>query len=140
MNYSAATFRKVFLDASWSTAPVLAADPPEGPIIDQEPPEPPTHGPGSEWSLLDTLQTRRDQGRCLNCGGGHITYQCPEIGTMLFAPETATERIIAKIRTRIAHPHPCPGCGDLTAADRCPAYSEWECKQLDLDFAPIGWA
>lgn len=50
------------------------------------------------------------------------------------------ERIITNVLHRIANPRPCPSCGDLTAADLCPACVEWECKQLDLDFAPIGWA
>lgn len=35
-----------------------------------------------------------------------------------------TERVKAKVFARIDNPHPCPSCGDLTAADLCAACQE----------------
>ena len=34
----------------------------------------------------------------------------------------------------LASPHPCPGCGDLTAASLCPACQEWGAS---LDYALV---
>jgi hypothetical protein len=35
------------------------------------------------------------RGRCLNCGGAHRTWACPEIAALLFAPEGAGWKDIA---------------------------------------------
>lgn len=43
-------------------------------------------------------------------------------------PETL-DRIFEKVMDRLAHPHPCSSCGDLTAADVCAAC--WEDTILD---------
>jgi len=48
-----------------------------------------------------------------------------------------TEQVKARLYRH--NPRPCPDCGDLITG-MCPACWEWECKQIDLDFAPIGWA
>jgi hypothetical protein len=81
------TFHKVNLDASWSTAPVAFYDPPPpDPGIDTEPELPPVYPEEGGYMLLDTVLTRQNQGRCVNCGGKHITYQCVEIGDLLLAP------------------------------------------------------
>ena len=48
-----------------------------------------------------------------------------------------TEQVKARLYRH--NPRPCPDCGDLMTTI-CPACWEWECKQFDLDFAPIGWA
>lgn len=62
---------------------------------------------------------------CKNCSGAHITWQCPAIHALLFAPEQATlDRIYANVLERLAHPHPCNSCGNLTAADLCAACQE----------------
>jgi hypothetical protein len=45
----------------------------------------------------------------------------------------ATTRIIANVLARIAHPRPCPSCGDLTAADLCAACSEAALVDLCTD-------
>jgi hypothetical protein len=76
------TFHKVsppVYFASWSTTP------PADPLPDDGPGDPIPGDPGYEYVLLDTVQTRFDQRRCLNCGGTHRTWQCAEIGDMLFA-------------------------------------------------------
>ena len=54
----------------------------------------------------------------------------------------ALERIYVNVLDRIAHPHACAGCGDLTAADLCPACSEdrmIDFAPLDVEFAPFGF-
>jgi len=51
-----------------------------------------------------------------------------------------TEQVKARLYRHNPHPRFCPDCGDLITTGGCPACWEWECKQLDLDFAPIGWA
>jgi len=67
---------------------------------------------------------------CAACATpGHTIQACPEIRALLFSPFTDV----------------CISCGDQLHWDApvntiCGACMEWECKQLDLDFAPIGWA
>jgi len=85
MTTTTATFHKVnpITLASWSTAPYA------GPCPNPDPtPEPDEDGPEKSdgYKLLDTQLTRQAQGRCVNCGKrGHITWQCVEIGDLLFA-------------------------------------------------------
>ena len=62
---------------------------------------------------------------CCKNAHAHPIQQCPELLALLFAPEL-TDRIIAKVLDRLAHPHPCASCGDLTCADICAA-----CQQVD---------
>ncbi len=89
MTTNTATFHKVnpIALASWSTMPVAYADPPvpEPPVIIQEPEYPPTYPDQNGYALLDTARTRQDQGRCINCGAEHYTWQCVEIGDLLLA-------------------------------------------------------
>lgn len=46
-----------------------------------------------------------------------------------------------RMRERTILTYRCNSCNDPMAFDGlCAACEEWECKQLDLDFAPVGWA
>lgn len=51
----------------------------------------------------------------------------------------ALARIYVNVLERIARPHACPSCGDLTAADICPACSEINFAPIDLDFVSVGF-
>lgn len=55
--------------------------------------------------------------------------------------DRALLRTWVNVMERISAPHACPGCGDLTGADLCPACSEDMLTDLPLDveFAPFGW-
>ncbi len=117
MTTMSATFHKVRLDASWSTAPVQlvnwnsrADDPPPppepgGPLI------PGDTGYGRAASLaLQTMLNDQKRGLCLNCFGLHRTWQCPEIARNLFAPVL----------------YRCNQCGDPIDHDgECSACAEW---------------
>ena len=85
MTTTTATFHKVnpIAVASWSTSPILYAEP--GGIGD-EPETPPVWPEENGYALLDTLRTRQDQGRCVPCGSAaHRSQECPLIADKLFA-------------------------------------------------------
>ena len=70
--------------ASWSTTPARTDDPPTdgpgGPLI------PGDDGYGRAAAIaLQTMLDDQKRGRCLNCGGEHRTWACPEIAALLFA-------------------------------------------------------
>lgn len=65
-------------------------------------------------------------GVCSLCEGAHTTQRCPSVLAPLFAP-AVLDRIFERGMDRLAHPHPCSSCGDLTAADICAA-----CQQDQL--------
>ena len=52
--------------------------------------------------------------------------------------KASADSIIANVLDRIAHPHPCASCGDLTAADICAACQEDESATLDMELLHVG--
>lgn len=88
------------------------ADPPgENPLGDSEgdptPPDRPRAVTLTSIAIESTLQRNRI---CANCQGPHITWQCPQIAIVLFAPPK------------------CPHCGDPTDRDgeTCRACRQWD--------------
>ena len=79
----------------------------------------PQDGPGSPIPGDEDYEDRC----CANCAAPHATWRCPEIRALLFAPATL-DRIFTNVMERLAHPHPCGSCGDMTCADICAACSE----------------
>lgn len=93
--------------ASWSTA---SADPPTP--LPEDLPDPGPGGPGVPGDDrprstnpapkrfdLQTMLAMQRQGLCLNCKGEHRTWQCPEIGDILFA-DIALGRKLCRMRWR----------------------------------------
>ncbi len=62
---------------------------------------------------------------CPFCNGAAHAKACPELRALLFVPDVL-DRIFANVVERLAHPHPCASCGDMTCADICAACQEWE--------------